>query len=140
MEKYIIDERTGWEYELKGEQYYPTGRVMQDSKLQQETVDEDDGPEKEISVGVWGQRHAAFLKKHQRSVYNEFLFSGKLNTYLAQIDRDAQEMFDLLIRQLAEQEGVTEILKAEKQIEWVQRMNSIHNRAIEIVNHELIYA
>ena len=140
MEKYIIDERTGWEYELKGEQYYPTGRVMQDSKLQQETVDEDDGPEKEISVGVWGQRHAAFLKKHQRSVYNEFLVSGKLQRYLAQIDRDAQEMFDLLVHQLAEQEGVTEQLKAENQMEWIQRMNSIQNRAIEIVNHELIFA
>lgn len=139
MEKYIIDERTGWEYELKGEQYYPTGRVMQDSKLQQETVDEDDGPEKEISVGVWGQRHAAFLKKHQHVVYNEFLVSGKLQRYLVQIDRDAQEMFDLLVRQLAEQESVTEQLKVENQMEWVQRMNSIRNRATEIVNHELIY-
>ncbi len=139
MEKYIIDERTGWEYELKGEQYYPTGRVMQDSKLQQETVDEDDGPEKEISVGVWGQRHAAFLKKHQRSVYNEFLVSGKLQRYLAQIDRDAQEMFDLLVRQIAEQGGVTEQLKAKDQMAWVQKMNSIQTRATEIVNHELIY-
>ena len=138
MEKHIINERTGWEYELKGEQYYPTGRVMRDGRLQPETVDEDNGPERETFIGVWGQRHAAFLKKHQRSVYDEFFFSGKLNAYLAQIDRDTQDMFDLLVRQLAEQEGVTETLKAENQMEWVQCMNSIHNRATEIVNHELI--
>ena len=80
------------------------------------------------------------LKNHQRSGYNEFLVSGKLQRYLAQIDRDAQEMFDLLVRQLTEQEGVSEQLKAENQMEWVQRMNSIRNRATEIVNHELIYA
>ena len=89
---------------------------------------------------MWGQRHAEFLKKDQRGVYNEFLVSGKLQRYLAQIDRDAQEMFDLLVRQIAEQEGVTEHLKAENQMEWVQRMNSIRNRANEIVNHDLIYA
>ena len=140
MERFIIDERNGWEYELKGEQYYPTGRVMKNGVMTPDNNPEDNKPKKEITIGIWGQRHAEFLKKHQRSVYNEFLVSGKLQTYLAQIDRDAQEMFDLLIRQLAEQEGVTEIIKAEKQIEWVQRMNSIHNRAIEIVNHELIYA
>ena len=91
-------------------------------------------------IGVWGQRHAAFLKKHQRNVYDEFFFSGKLNAYLAQIDRDAQEMFDLLVRQFAEQEGVTEAMKAEIQMEWVQKINSIRNRATEIVNHELILA
>ena len=96
--------------------------------------------EEEIPIGVWGQRHAAFLKNHQRSVYNEFLVSGKLQRYLTQIDRDAQEMFDLLVRQLTEQEGVIETLKAENQTEWVQRMNSIRNRATEIINHELIYA
>ncbi len=124
MKKHITDTKTGISYTLQGDYYLP------DLSLP---------AEEEIPIGVWGQRHAAFLKTHQRSVYNEFLVSGKLQRYLAQIDRDAQEMFDLLVRQLAEQEGVTEILKAEKQIEWVQRMNSIHNRAIEIVNHELSY-
>ena len=89
---------------------------------------------------MWGERHKQFLKKHQRGVYNEFLVSGKLQRYLAQIDRDAQEMFDLLVRQLAKQEGVTETLKAKYQMEWVQRMNSIRNRATEIVNNELIFA
>ena len=139
MEKHIINERTGWEYELKGEQYYPTGRVMRDGRLQPETVDEDNGPERETFIGVWGQRHAAFLKKHQRSVYDEFFFSGKLNAYLAQIDHDAQELFDLLVRQLTEQEGVTEALKASDQMAWVQQSNSIRERATEIVNTELIY-
>ena len=76
----------------------------------------------------------------QRGVYNEFLVTGKLQKYLAQIDRDAQEMFNLLVRQITEQEGVTETLKTENQMEWVQRMNSIHTRATEIVNHELICA
>ena len=125
MEKHITDTKTGISYTLHGDQYLP------DLSLP---------AEEEIPIGVWGQRHAAFLKKHQRSVYDEFFFSGKLNAYLAQIDRDAQEMFDLLVRQLAEQEGITEQLKAEDQMEWVQCMNSIHSRATEIVNHELIYA
>ena len=146
MEKIIIDERNGWEYELIGEQYYPTGRVMRDSRLQPETVAVDDepekenGPEKEISIGIWGQRHAAFLKNYQSNVYYEFFLCGKLNAYLAQIDRDAQEMFDLLVRHLAEQEGLTETLKTKSQVDWVQRMNSIRNSATEIVNHELIFA
>ena len=123
MEKHITDTKTGISYTLHGDHYLP------DLSLP---------AEEEIPIGVWGQRHAAFLKKHQRSVYDEFFFSGKLNAYLAQIDRDTQDMFDLLVRQLAEQEGVTETLKAENQMEWVQCMNSIHNRATEIVNHELI--
>lgn len=124
MKKHITDDKTGISYALHGDYYLP------DLSLP---------AEEEIPIGVWGRRHAAFLKNHQRSVYNEFLVSGKLQQYLAQIDRDAQEMFDLLVRQLAEQEGVTEHLKAENQMEWVQKMNSIRNRATEIVNHELIY-
>ena len=124
MKKHFTDEKSGIHYTLHGDYYLP------DISLP---------AEEEIPIGVWGQRHAAFLKKYQCSVYDEFFFSGKLNAYLAQIDRDAQQMFDLLVRQLAEQEGVTETLKAENQMEWVQRMNSIRNRATEIVNHELIY-
>jgi len=125
MKKHITDAKTGITYTLQGDYYLP------DLSL---------SAEEEISIGVWGQRHEAFLKNHQRSVYNEFLVSGKLQQYLSQIDRDAQEMFDLLVPQLAEQEGVTEHLKAENQVEWVQRMNSIRNRATEIVNNELIFA
>ena len=140
MERFIIDERNGWEYELKDEQYYPTGRIMKNGVMTPDNVPGDNKPEKEITIGLWGQRHAAFLKNHQRGVYNEFLVSGKLQRYLTQIDRDAQEMFDLLVRQLAEQECVTEQLKAENQMEWISKLNSIRNRATEIVNSELIYA
>ena len=139
MKKTIVDERTGWEYELIGEQYYPTGRVIRNGILTPEIID-DKIEETTAPIGVWGERHKQFLKTHQRGVYNEFLVSGKLQRYLAQIDRDAQEMFDLLVRQLAEQEEITEQLKAEDQMEWVRRMNSIRNRATEIVNHELILA
>ena len=125
LKQHITDEKTGIDYTLHGDYYLP------DISLP---------AEEEIQIGVWGQRYAAFLKKHQRNVYDEFFFSGKLNAYLAQIDRDAQEMFDLLVRQFAEQEGVTEAMKAENQMEWVQKINSIRNRATEIVNHELILA
>ena len=146
MKKHIVDAKTGISYTLQGDYYLP------DLSLP---------AEEEIPIGVWGrgcpvdtsaagrsadrggsrdQRHKQFLKKHQRSVYNEFLVSGKLQLYLAQIDRDAQEMFDLLVRQLAKQEGITETLKAENQMEWVQHMNSIRNRATKIVNNELIFA
>ena len=124
MKKHIVDAKTGINYTFYGDYYLP------DLSLP---------AEEGIPICVWGQRHAAFLKNHQRGVYNEFLVSGKLQTYLAQIDRDAQEMFDLLVRQLAEQEGATEQLKAEDQLKWVQKMNSVRNRATEIVN-ELIFA
>ena len=140
MERFIIDERNGWEYELKGEQYYPTGRVIKNGDMTPDIVPEYNEPEKEIPIGIWGKRHSVFLKKHQRRVYNELFCSGKLNAYLTQIDCDAQEMFDLLIRQLTEQEGATEQLKAKDQMVWVQKMNSIQTRATEIVNNELIFA
>ena len=139
MEKFIIDERNGWEYELKGEQYYPTGRRIVDGVLTPSELPEDNNPEAEMKIGIWGQRHSAFLKQHQRSVYDEFFISGILNAYLAQIDQDAQKMFDLLVRQIAELECVTETLKVENQMDWIQRMNSIRQRAMEIVNNELIY-
>ncbi len=139
MERCIIDERTGWEYELNDEQYYPTGRVEKNGVMTPDIVLEDNEPGKEIPIDIWGKRHSVFLKKHQRRVYNELFCYGKLNAYLTQIDRDAQEMFDLLVRQLAEQEGVTELLKEVNQMEWISKMNSIRDRAAEIVNHELIF-
>ena len=139
MEKMIIDECTGWEYELKGEKYYPTGRVQKNGVMTPGTIESDNEPDEEYTIGVWGQRHAAFLKKHQRSVYDEFFFSGRLNTYLTQIDHDAQEMFDLLVRQISAQKDLTEQLKTKNQMEWVQRSNSIFNQAVEVVNRELIF-
>ena len=95
--------------------------------------------EEQQPIGVWGQRHWRYLKEHHRATYAILLTSGKLNSYLANIDRQAEELFSRLVKQMAETEGVTETLKAANQMEWVDRMNSIRSRAMEIVNSELIY-
>ena len=126
MEKYITDERTGLRYELVGDYYIIAG---------------DDEPEEEQKpIGIWGQRHRCYLKEHRRVRYANLLTSGKLNSYLANIDQQAEEMFELLVKQMAEREGVTEQLKAADQMGWVRRMNNIRNRAAEITTSELIYA
>ena len=97
-------------------------------------------PEEETKpVGVWGQRHKHYLKEHKRTTYITLLTSGKLNSYLADIDKQAEEMFSRLVKQMTEREGVTEQLKADNQFEWVQRMNNIRSMAMEIVNTNLIY-
>lgn len=90
-------------------------------------------------IGVWGQRHLHYLKQHRKVLYTNLLTSGKLNSYLADIDKQAEDMFLRLIEQIANREGVTEQLKAENQMEWVCRKNNIRSRAMEIVNDELIY-
>ena len=95
--------------------------------------------EEQQPIGVWGQRHRRYLKEHRRATYTALLASGKLNSYLADIDRQAEEMFSRLVKQMAEAEDVTEQLKADNQMEWVGRMNNIRSRAMEIVNSELIY-
>ena len=92
-----------------------------------------------VEIGFWGKRHLKYIKNHHPIRYTNFLTSCRLTTYLADIDKEATEMFDRLVNQLATQEGVTEILKAENQMLWVQLMNNICNRATEIVNAELIY-
>ena len=124
MEKYITDERTGLKYELVGDYYLIAG---------------DDEPEQE-PIGIWGQRHLRYLKEHRRVRYANMLTSGELNAYLADIDRQAEELFLRLVKQMADAEGITETLKASDQMEWVRQMNSIRNRAMEIVNAELIFA
>ena len=124
MEKYITDGRTGLKYELVGDYYLIAG---------------DDEPEQE-PIGIWGQRHLRYLKKCHRVRYANLLTSGKMNAYLADIDRQAEELFLRLAKQTADAEGITEKLKASDQIEWVRQMNSIRNRAMEIVNAELIFA
>ena len=91
-------------------------------------------------IGVWGQRHKRYLKQNHKVLYMNLLTSGKLNSYLADIDEQAEEMFSRLVKQLAEKEGVTEALKAENQMLWVQKMNSIRNAAMEVVSNDLIYA
>lgn len=95
--------------------------------------------EEQQPIGVWGQSHWRYLKEHRRATYATLLTSGKLNSYLAGIDRQAEEKFSQLVKQMAEVEGVTEQLKADNQMEWVGRMNNIRNRAMEIVKAELIY-
>ena len=124
MEKYITDERTGLKYELVGDYYFLAG---------------DDEPE-ERPIGIWGQRHLRHLKKHRRTVYAELLTSGKLNDYLADLNEQAENMFFRLVKKLAEKEGITETLKAENQMLWVQRMNAVRETATEIINNDLIYA
>ena len=91
-------------------------------------------------IGVWGQRHLHYLKQHRKVLYTNLLTNGRLNSYLADIDEQAEGMFLRLVKQMAEAAGVTEQLKADNQMEWVRRMNNIRNRAMEIVNNELIYA
>ena len=125
MEKYITDERTGLKYELVGDYYLVVG---------------DDEPEEDQPIGVWGQRHLRYLKEHRRVRYANLLTSGELNAYLADIDRQAEELFLRLVKQKADADGISETLKANDQMEWVRRMNSIRNRAMEIVNAELIFA
>lgn len=95
--------------------------------------------EEQQPIGVWGQRHRRYLKEHRRATYATLLTSSKLNGYLADIDRQAEELFSRLVKKMAEAEGITEHLKADNQMEWVRRMNNIRNRAMEIVNSELIY-
>lgn len=124
MEKYITDERTGLKYELVGDYYLIAG---------------DDEPEEiETPIGIWGKRHHEFIRRNKRITLSSLQISGKLNGYLADIDRQAEEMFELLVNQMAAAEGITEQLKATDQMVWVGRMNNIRNRAIEIVNSELI--
>lgn len=89
-------------------------------------------------IGIWGQRHARHLKQYHKILYYNLLTSRKLDSYLADIDKQAEEMYFRLVKQMAEREGVTEQLKAENQMEWVRRMNNIRNIAAEIINHELI--
>lgn len=91
-------------------------------------------------IGVWGQRHLRYIRLQKRILYTNLLTSGKLNSYLADIDEQAEDVFSRLVEQMAEREGVTEQLKAENQMEWVGRMNNIRSRVMEIVNNELIYS
>ena len=124
MEKYITDERTGLNYELVGDYYLIAG---------------DEEPEHE-PIGIWGQRHGKYLREHKHAIYSALLISGKLDSYLREIDRQADAMFSQMIKQMAAQEGITEERKATDQMAWVGAMNNIRHRAAEIVHHDLIYA
>ena len=124
MEKVIFDEKNGLWYELQGDYYIPCLKLPE---------------EEQQPIGVWGQRHLRYIKQNRKALYLNLLTSGKLNGYLADLDKQAEEMFSQLVKQMAEREGVTEQLKADNQMEWVARMNNIRNRATEIVNKDIIY-
>ena len=124
MEKYKYDESNGLWYELQGDYYLPCLKLPE---------------EKHQPIGIWGQRHHEYLRRNKRIILSSLQISDKLNSYLADIDRQAEEMFELLVNQMAAAEGVTEQLKAADQMAWTGKMNSIRNRAIEIVNSEIVF-
>lgn len=123
MNEFKTDLRTGLHYELQGNYYVIAG----------------EGEVERSAVGIWGQRHQRWLKQNRRVTYTNLLTMGKLYDYLREIDAQARGQLDILIKQMARAEGVTEQLKAENPLEWVRRMNSIRVRAEEIVFRELIY-
>ena len=95
--------------------------------------------EEQVEIGIWGQRRLEYIKHHRKGFYTSLVIGCELNRYLADINRQAEEMFDTLISQYKTSEGITEQLKADNQMEWVGRMNNIRQRATEIVNHDIIY-
>lgn len=125
MKQHYTDEKTGISYTLQGDYYLPD-LILPDEK-------------EERHIGVWGQRHARHLKQNHKVLYMNLLTSDKLNSYLADIDRQADDMLLRLVNQLAEKDGVTEQLKAKNQMEWVKKMNNIRNRVAEIVNAEVVF-
>ena len=124
MENRIYDENNGLWYARQGEYYLPELALP---------------PEEEKAIGVWGQRHLQYLKEHKQLVYINLLTSGRLNEYLASVDEQAEDMFSRLAEEYADRQGVTERLKAENQILWVQKMNNIRMCVREIVEREILY-
>ena len=124
MDKYIYDDKNGLWYELQGDYYIPCLILP---------------AEKEQPIGLWGQRHLRYLKEYHRNTYTTLLTSGRLNTYLADIDKQAQKRMERLTAQMKRAQGIAERLKAENALEWTQRMNNIRACAREIVEREIIY-
>ena len=124
MKRHFTDEKTGIRYTLQGDYYLPDLALP---------------AEEQQPIGIWGQRHLRHIKQNRRVLYANLLTSGKLNTYLADINLQAEEMFSRLVKQMAEREGVTEQLKVDNQMAWVARMNNIRSRATEVVNTDFIY-
>ena len=121
MEKYIYDESNGLWYERDGDYYIPCLRLP------------------EIDIGVWGERYLAYIREHKKLLHTKLMVNGALYTHLEEINSQAEEMFSRLVTQMKTLEGITEQLKEKNQLEWVQRMNNIRQRATEIVNHTIIY-
>ena len=125
MEKFIYDKSNSLWYGLQGDYYIPC------LKLPDEEL---------VEIGIWGQRHLEYIKHHRKGFYTALVLNCKLNRYLADVNRQAEEMFDTLITQYKTTEGITEQLKADNQMEWVCKMNNVRHRVTEIVNNEIIYA
>lgn len=123
MEKYITDERTGLKYELVRDYYLIAG----------------DDESEERPIGIWGQRHLRYIREHRKALHTGLLLDGKLNSYLADLNEQAEDMFSQLVKELVKKEGITETLKMENQMLWVQKMNSIRQCAAEVVQNNLIY-
>lgn len=125
MEQYIYNEQNGLWYELRGNYYIPCLDLPAEKE--------------ERSIGVWGQQHLRYIREHKKALYTSLLTNGKLQSYLADVEEQAQELFDRLMKQRTEREGITETLKADNQMEWVQRMNALRSAVIETVNAEVIF-
>ena len=125
MEKYIYNEKNGLWYELQGDYYIPCLELPVEKE--------------ERYIGVWGQRHLRYIRQHKKVFYTNLVTSGKLQSHLADIEEQAQELFDRLMKQRAEREGITEKLKADNQMEWVGRMNALSEAVTETVNAEVIF-
>ena len=126
MDKYIYDESNGLWYELQGDYYTPCLTLPAEKEHK--------------PIGLWGHRHKRYLQEHKRAVYITLLTSGKLNEYLADVDKQAKECFERLVEQMKQPQDITEQLKSENALEWVQKMNNIRACAIEVINNEIIYA
>lgn len=125
MEKYIYDESNGLWYELQGDYYIPCLTLP---------TEKENKP-----IGLWGQRHKRYLQEHNKIFYTTLLTSGKLNEYLVDVDKQTKEHFERLVEQMKQSQGITEQLKSENALEWVQRMNNIRACAKEIVEKEIIF-
>ena len=124
MKNHITDEKTGISYTLHGDYYLPDLELpAQENK----------------PIGIWGQRRLWYIREHRKALYTSLFLDCKLNSYLADLNKQAEDMFFRLVKELAEKEGITEKLKAEDQMLWVQRMNAVRETATEIVNHDLIF-
>lgn len=125
MKQYIYNEQNGLWYELRGDYYMPCLKLPAEKE--------------ERHIGVWGQRHLQYIRERKKALYTSLLTSGKLQSYLADVEEQAQDLFDRLMKQRAERGGITETLKADNQMEWVGRINALRSAVIETVNAEVIF-
>ena len=122
MEQYIYDETNGLWYERDGDYYIPCLKLP------------------ETNIGIWGERYLTYIREHKNLLHTKLMVNGTLYDHLGEINQQAEEMFSELVNQMKTNEGITEQLKADNQLEWVRRMNNIRHRANEIIYNELIYA